>query len=284
MIELPRQHGQSSEVRALRAPSGNERIASAFHRFVAAIGGIILFTAGCGPGLDLESSKTFQDAENVFSHASSRDDYLRAAGLDQEILDRGIVSGAVLYNQGNAFMKAGERGRAIAAFRQAQRYRPRDPYLDANLRYALGGDAALTQQKSLIDYFLFWQTWLSYPEKFWLVTAAATLAFVCGIAGRLAERRRVWNRLAVAALVATLILGLSAGYDWYRFEHIRHGVVTKNDTTARKGNSENYEPAYSAPLKEGTEFRLIESRGDWLLIQIPHAGDAWIEAKSAVTY
>ena len=44
---------------------------------------------------------------------------------------------AVLYNQGNAWMRAGATGRALAAYRQAQRYRPRDPYLAANLQNAL---------------------------------------------------------------------------------------------------------------------------------------------------
>ena len=57
----------------------------------------------------------------------------------QSLLDRGIRSGAILYNQGNAFMKAGHRGQAIAAYLEAKRYLPRNPYLDANLRFAQGG-------------------------------------------------------------------------------------------------------------------------------------------------
>ena len=56
----------------------------------------------------------------------------------QAILDRGYVSGVVLYNQGNAFMRAGQRGRAVAAYRQARRYLGPDPFLEANLAYALG--------------------------------------------------------------------------------------------------------------------------------------------------
>ena len=41
------------------------------------------------------------------------------------------------YNLGNAYFRAGEYGRAIAAYRKAKPYRPRDPYLEANLRQAL---------------------------------------------------------------------------------------------------------------------------------------------------
>jgi hypothetical protein len=37
-------------------------------------------------------------------------------------------------------------------------------------------------------------------------------------------------------------------------------------------------------LGEATEFRLVESRGDWLLIHLSGGGEGWIEQKTAVTY
>ena len=39
-----------------------------------------------------------------------------SAAKAQEILDAGVTSGVVLYNQGNAFMRAGQTGRAIACY------------------------------------------------------------------------------------------------------------------------------------------------------------------------
>ena len=69
--------------------------------------------SGCGRPLDLDSARVFQEAEQTFSQAKSPDDYLKAAAMYQEILDRGYVSGAVLYNQGNALMRAGQRGRRL---------------------------------------------------------------------------------------------------------------------------------------------------------------------------
>ena len=91
----------------------------------------LVVSSGCGRGVDLDVSRTFQEAQETFDDAEAPEDFLRAAGLYQSILERGVVSGVVLYNQGNAYMRAGQRGRAIAAYRQAQRYRPRDPYLEA---------------------------------------------------------------------------------------------------------------------------------------------------------
>jgi len=242
---------------------------------------VCLLGAGCRQGLDAESLLLFQRAQAAFDQARTSEDFLRAAALYREILDRPVASGALWYNQGNAFMQAGQRGRAIAAYRQAQRYRPRDPYLEANLRFAQPGDG--TPRRPLIEYLLFWQDWLSYPEKFWLLGLLAGLTFALGLAARVTRRKAI-ARAAMAALALSLLCGVSAGYDWYRYEWIVHGVVVEADTTARKGNAASYEPALTAPLAEGTEFRLVERRGDWLLVRLPGGQEGWIEGRAAVTY
>lgn len=61
-------------------------------------------------------------------------------------------------------------------------------------------------------------------------------------------------------------------------------MVIQAQTIARKGNGPSYEPAFKEPLGEATEFRLVEQRGDWLLIRLPGGGEGWIEQKAAVTY
>ncbi len=243
----------------------------------------LLPSAGCGRSADIEVARAFVEAQQTFDQAQSPEDFLRAAGLYQSILDRGVVSGAVLYNQGNAYMQAGQRGRAIAAYRRAQRYRPRDPYLDANLRYALGTENPGARRRPMIEYLLFWQNWLSYPEKFYLVGAAAALTFALAVAA-LFWRRRWLARLAVAGLVLMLLPALSAAYDWYRYDHLVHGVVVRHEVIARKGNAASYQPAFTEPLAEGTEFRLVEDRGDWYLIRLAGGQEGWVEKEAVVSY
>jgi len=80
------------------------------------------------------------------------------------------------------------------------------------------------------------------------------------------------------------LLAFSAGYDWLRFDATQHGVVIQSQTIARKGNVASYGPAFKEPLREATEFRVVEPRGDWLLIRLPGGGEGWIEGKAAVTY
>jgi hypothetical protein len=202
----------------------------------------------------------------------------------EAMLRSGMESGAVLYNLGNAYMRAGERGRAIAAYRRAQRYRPHDPLLDANLQSALNaiGTAPETSQP-LLEYVLFWQNWISYPRKFQLSVALAVVAFSLGVI-HLLVRKRVVKRLAVLVLLLTLASSFSAMYDWYRFEYTEHGVIASREAIARKGNAESYEPAFTRPLVEGTEFVVRERRGDWLRIRLTGKQEAWVRMMDVMVY
>ncbi len=249
----------------------------------AALVAVISIAAGCGTSPDLPVSSRFQAAEQTFAGAESPQDFSRAARQYQEIIDDGFESGAVFYNQGNAWMRAGEIGRAVAAYRRAKRYRPRDPYLDANLRSALAGRGS-TSDTSIADYVVFWQDSLSYPEKFLLTTVLLVLTLATGL-GRHWQRRRVlFRRLFVTAAVLLTLSAVSTARDWHRFERTKHGVVITKETVARKGNSDNYEPAFTEPLTEGTEFTLVESRDEWLHVRLGDSGDGWIAARDAVVY
>ena len=81
--------------------------------------------------------RTFLRALEVFDAAKTPQEYGESAALLDSLLADGFRNGAVYYNLGNAYFRAGEYGRAIAAYRKAKAYRPRDPYLEANLRQAL---------------------------------------------------------------------------------------------------------------------------------------------------
>jgi len=250
--------------------------------WIAVLLGILLPWAGCAQRVDPEVLETFQEAQKTFDTATKPEDFLKAAAMYQSILDRGVTSGVVLYNQGNALMQAGQRGRAIAAYRQAQRYRPRDPYLEANLRYALGPQDP-QDRRPLVEHLLFWQDWLSYPEKLHLAAAVVAITFLLGVAA-IAVRKRALARAGLAGLVVGLVAILSAGYDWYRYEYTVHGVVVQREVVARKGNGTSYEPALTAPLTEGTEVKLIARRGDWVLVRIAGGQEGWLPEEAVVVF
>ncbi len=228
---------------------------------------------GCGRA-DLDAAAKFQEAQKIFDSAQKPDDYLKAAGVYRSILDRGTVSGAVLYNLGNAMMKAGHRGEAIAAYREAQRYLPGDPYLAANLQYARG-ELAPETTRPMLEHLMFWQNRIAYPTKVYLTFGLGLVAFALGLVA-LFTTPRFWNYAAITTVVVTVVFAFSAAYDWYRFDLTRHGVITADEVVARKGNADSYEPAFTEPLADGTEFTVVEPRGNWLLIRLPGEKEGWV--------
>ena len=122
---------------------------------------------------------------------------------------------------------------------------------------------------------------LRYREKFVLVGVVS----VCLAAMILCTMgyRAVWLRYAMLATTLLLIAALvSAVYDWHRFS-VQHGVVV-SETTAYKGNSTSYEPAFVQPLNEGVEFTVRETRDDWLWIVLDEGQEGWIPKSRATLY
>jgi drug/metabolite transporter superfamily protein YnfA len=265
-------------------PQNTERLRC---KGVAIIGLLIVNSIGCDSHPELETAQRFQEAESAFSLAGSEDEFSRVAGQYNELLAEGFISGVVLYNQGNAWMRAGKTGRAIASWRQAQRYRPRDPYLRANLQSAItacDSQASVIPKTGIAGYVLFWQNWLSYPEKFLLSTILLVATLTAAILGTLVSQRHVGRRLALVFGFLFVVIALSAAWDWQRYDQTIYGVVIQGSVEARKGNSESYENAFTEPLMEGAEFMVLEERAGWLNIHITNLGTAWISARAAVTY
>jgi hypothetical protein len=243
----------------------------------------VFLLSGCARTMDPRQVEQFQAAQKAFDGAVKPEDFIGVAAMYQELLDppNNFISGGVYYDLGNAWMRAKQPGRAIAAYRQAQRYLPRDVHLEENLREALKADP--NAQRPIAETIMFWQNWLSYPETFYLATTAVGLTLALAVA-MLFWPTRVLNRLVLALAAISLLTIFSALYDAWRFDYVEHGVTVEAEVVARKGNAESYEPALTENLPEGTEFRLIDRRPHWLLIRLPGGHEGWIAERSAVVY
>jgi tetratricopeptide (TPR) repeat protein len=122
--------------------------------------------------------RTFVRALEVFDAARTPQEYRESAALLESLLADGYRNGAVYYNLGNAYFRAGEFGRSIAAYRKARPYRPRDPYLEANLRQALSVAPGRLPESPppWWTHVLFWSGWISFPEKVYAAFAGFQLA------------------------------------------------------------------------------------------------------------
>jgi tetratricopeptide (TPR) repeat protein len=226
--------------------------------------------------------RTFIRALELFDAAKSTQDYRESAALLESLLAGGVRSGAIYYNLGNAYYRAGEYGRAIAAYRKAKPYRPRDPYLEANLRQALSVAPGKLPEPSppWWRHVMFWSSSLSFPEKAYGAFASFMLAALAACAAFFLHRRSVYWICAVL-LVIGAILTLDTALAHPDVFRSRHGVVT-HETTARKGIGADYEPAFDQPLKDGAEFTVLSENGDWILGHFEGIGDGWLRREHTV--
>ncbi len=220
--------------------------------------------------------RTFLRALEAFDAAKTPADYRESATLLESLLADGFQSGAVYYNLGNAYFRAGDYGRSIAAYRKAKPYRPRDPYLEANLRQALSAAPGRLPEPPAPwwRHVLLWSGWLSFPEKAYASFLGFLLAALMACAALLLCRPRAYW-ISAALVVVAAILSLDAALAYADVAWSRHGVVTC-ETIARKGIGKDYEPAFDQPLKDGAEFTVLAENGDWIFGHFEGAGDGWL--------
>lgn len=211
-----------------------------------------------------------------------RMEFRKVAAIYQGLIENGIESGPIHYNQGNAWVRAEEPARALAAYRLAERFMPRNPYLKSNLQFLAISDAN-PEECSPVPYLFFWQNQISYPWKLRISLFFVLSTFLCAMFALLCNHRKARNG-AVVLLAFTVISLSSSFYDWYRFESMQHGVILYGETVARKGNSSQYEPSFVDPLKSCCEFTVKDERGDWVQIRLSGGETGWIRKDQAVFY
>ena len=227
-----------------------------------------------------ERVRTFQDALSTYESG----DYRQSAMLYEQLIEQGMQSGTVYYNLGNAWARADEPVYAIAAYYRAKQHIPNDPHLNANLRTVLmnNGGAPPPSERSLTAYFLFWQDWIGCGTKIWTSVILTVLTVfggvLCLFLGTMKERGNVSppvRTTIILALFATIALA-SVGYDWYRFEGVERIIVATTDALPRKGNSEQYEPAFMSPIPFGTLAVILDERSGWYVLRFPNGQEGWL--------
>lgn len=240
---------------------------------------------GCAGRPAATNAQMFSDAQTAFEDAEKLpvdeqpEAFRHVALIYQSLIDRGVRSGPVYYNQGNAWARADETGRAIAAYHLAQRYMPLNPYIASNLQ-ALG---APERPVPLIEHVLFWQNWFGMKQKAGLASLMLVLTFLSAVTLFFLPHRRVRRLLGILAVLCTISM-ISTAYDWYRFESREQAVVAVTGAVPRKGNSEQYEQAFSTAPAIGTTTTVKDRRGDWLLLRFASGDEAWLPKEQVVVY
>src|SRR6185295_12440429 len=156
----------------------------------------------------------FAKALDAFNVAKTAADFREVASSFEALLSPEYRNDALQYNIGNARVKAGEYGRAIVAYRKAKLFRPRDPWLEANLNQALNAAPGRlpTEPEPLWRRLFFWSGWLSVSEKFQLMLWAlmiGVLAFAITLVLRIPRLNWAGVTIATVAILFSFDAAMS---------------------------------------------------------------------------
>jgi tetratricopeptide (TPR) repeat protein len=205
----------------------------------------------------------------------ARKDYAAAARAYQQALQTG-PSADVCYNLGNALFKSGRIGPAIVQYRRARYLHPRDADIRKNLSFArsyrvdkvlaVPGPVALVLDGA---FHL-----LSRREAA-LLAAVSFLLAALSLSLWVVRRGPVWI-LGTTVLAALSLFCLITQWVWAGEMSAQPAVVVAPEVNALSGPGEEFKQILL--LHDGTEVRIRERRGDYLLVQLPGGSGGWIRS------
>lgn len=232
---------------------------------------VFAFLLGAVPGLRAfaqTSSAAFDAANRLYEQGK----FSEAAASYENLLRSGQASAALYFNLGNAFFKGGQMGRAIAAYRHAEKLSPRDPDLRANLQFARNQIQGPTLASS------WWQRWLaklSLNEWTWLAAASIWLLF---LALTLRQWRPGWKQdlRTYTLLLAAVALMLCAGFGgaFYLDRCSPEAIVIAREAAVRQGPLDEAPTAFTA--RDGSELKVLDRKDEWLQVTADSRRIGWV--------
>jgi tetratricopeptide (TPR) repeat protein len=214
-------------------------------------------------------SAEFDAANKLYAEGK----FVDAAAVYEKILQSGAVSPALYFNYGNAEFKAGNLGRAIAAYRRAEQLSPRDADVRANLEFARSQVQGAASSASR------WENWLgTLTFNEWTVLAAVSfwLTFM------LLATMQIWPALktalrGIARVVAIFMIlsGICCGAAVSINLSKKIAVVVAPDLVARSGPFDDAQNVFAA--HDGTEFSVLSRSGNWLQVADSSGKIGWLE-------
>lgn len=244
-------------------------------------GGFVLALALWASPADFDAQR-FEGAVGAARAATTPQECEAAARAFEALLADGFDSAEVRFNAGNAWLAAGRLGQAIAQYTHAARLRPRDTAIAANLALARQRAGLPPREVDPLDSIVFWQSWLSYREKATTALCVAIVAFGALAVGTWTGRRSA-RRVGLVVLGGLALFSIALVRDVIEHEFTMRGVVAGAGVVARKGAAAEFAEAFNEPLPEGTTFRVLEARPEWIHAELDGGLDGWLP-RSAVAF
>jgi len=253
--------------------TGRDRLGGGWWWALLALSWVIVSVGGSAAvaaGVD----EAFDGAARLYEQGKYRD----AATTYQQLVAQGAATVSVLFNQGNAWFKAGEKGRAIASYRQAQKLVPRDADVSANIAWARTKVGTTgTPRVEAMDRFL---ALLTTNE--WAVAAMVGVWgwFALMMAREWLPKILVLNPSGCWLLAVGAALIMVVAYTAKVRDQRMNAVVIASEATVRFGPLEEAQAAFTLP--DGAELLVTDRKGAWLEVRDGTGRRGWVASLNLV--
>ncbi len=234
--------------------------------------------------LFLEAQETFKIAQKLSGEQKKLHMLKAASQFEALVKEQGIENGYLFYNIGNSYYEAGEKGKAILYYLKAKRLIPGFTDLNYNLGLAREGLNGPEEKKvwwdDIMKGILFWHYMLDYGTRRMILVCAFSSIWVF-LTISIFLRSFLLRGGVILSLLITIMFGGSTLVSAYQIHIVSSGVVTEKQSIARKGPGKTYDIFYEQPLPGGTEFRILETQGDWWKIKLRNDDELWIKSDEA---
>lgn len=197
----------------------------------------------------------------------------------EALVQEGIEDAQLSFNLGNAYVRQGQLGRAIAAYRSSEKLAPRDQDVRKNLELvrAQVSDAVTPPGPSAIATTLFfWHFALSTRESL-IVAVLANLGLFLVLALR---RVGLARSLTPFALPTFIVLELLFVPSWGVKALAPSDVAVVRVPEAQVHASHQSDAVVRFVLHDGAEARVTERNDTWARIELADGKQGWVELNS----
>lgn len=237
---------------------------------------LLVFALGLTRMGAAETVSHFEQANRLYEQGK----FAEAASIYESMIKSGQQSAAVFFNLGNAYFKNDQPGRALFNYRMAERLSPRDPDIQANLRFTrdrVTDSVSMNPSiwSRMVQYFTLNELAIFCAILFWLVAA-----LYCAAQWRpsLKPKVRTTAAVSVALFVVSLILLVSAFISSRRAV----AITIAPQVTVHLGPLAESQPAFNAPA--GSELQVLAQREGWFQVQDRSDRSGWVAATNVLIF
>ena len=184
----------------------------------------------------------------------------------------------LLVDWGNAALGAGDRGRAVLAWRRALAVDPGNARAAKNLAWVRDRAPIWLPRPAAggaLDSLLFWRGRLSVAQRHWVGAGAFALAVALAIPWS-RRRAKTLRRLAVVPFV---VWATATGSAVLSVEASDAAVLLADGAVLRSADSVGAPPAFGNPLPSGTELTVLEERATWVRAALADGTQGWLPSR-----